>query len=783
MPDITILNVDDYAPSREATGELLRREGFKVVEAEGGEGALSLAREVQPHLILLDVKLPDISGHEVCRRLKADDVTAMIPVLQISGSFVTGQDRVRGLESGADGYLVKPVEPEELIATIKALLRMRLAEEARRETEARYLLLFEGNSLPTWIFDLETLKFLAVNGAAVRHYGYSREEFLGMTIEDLRPKKDAPAIEDFITGDPNEIPNAAQWSHKKKDGAVIEVEVVWHELIFRGRHALLVVAKDVTERMQVREALHESAQRFRMMADTAPVMIWVSGPDGRWTFFNKRWLSFTGRTMEEEIGDGWPKEIHPDDYERYLNDYYAAFEARANFSIEYRIRRYDGVYRWVLDEGVPRFDPDGRFKGYIGSCIDITRRKRSEAEREQLLGKEKRAREEAEAANRSKDEFIAVVSHELRAPLNAMLGWAHILRSTRVDEATFAHAIEIIESSARTQSKLIEDLLDTARIARGKLRLDIQPVDITAIVESTVEVLHPAADAKGIDLRLEFGVGREVITGDADRLRQIVLNLLSNAVKFTPDGGRVEVRLERVDPHIRITVADSGKGIAAEYLPSIFDRFEQADSSSTRRHGGLGLGLSLVRHLVELHGGTVYAHSDGEGLGSTFTVNLPLRAVRPRSPQNEPAKVPKLESPSTLQGVWAIVIDDEADARELVTTLLEQYGASVTAVESAGEALAVLAERDRDRLPDVLVSDISMPDVDGYSLIRRVRELPAERGGRIPAVALTAYGRSTDRVRALSAGFQMHLPKPVEPAELATVVASLTGRAVSGRSA
>ena len=657
MSQIRIVNVEDYAPSREASSELLRLEGFAVFEAATGSEALELVAQVRPQLVLLDVKLPDISGHEVCRRLKADDPT--IPILQISASLASSKDKVRGLESGADAYLAKPVEPEELIATIKALLRMREAEEARRETEQRYELLFESNSLPTWIRDLESFEILAVNQAAVRQYGYSREEFLAMSLREIQPDEDVPALESYVTTEPDAVPNASEWRHKKKDGTIIEVEVIWHELLYRGRRAALVIAND------------------------------------------------------------------------------------------------------------------------------ITGRKRVEEEREQLLDKEQKAREEAEAANRAKDEFLATVSHELRAPLNAMLGWAQILRSTRVDDKTLAHAIQIIERSARTQSRLIEDLLDTARIVSGKLRLDIQPVDLTSLIENAVEVLRPASEAKEVEIQLKLNAGKEVITGDPDRLQQVVWNLLSNAIKFTPKGGRAEVRLERADPHVRITVSDTGKGISPEYLPFVFDRFHQADSSSTRRSTGLGLGLSLVRHLVELHGGTVYAKSPGEGQGASFIINLPLRAVLPQASDGEPpvfGGVGVLGAPS-LEGVWALVVDDEADARELVATLLQQCGAKVTAVGSAVDALAVLTSEEHGRLPDVVVSDVSMPEVDGYELMRRVRELAPEMGGRIPAVALTAYGRSIDRIRALSAGFHMHMPKPVEPAELATVVASLTGLATKRRGA
>lgn len=654
MTQIKIVNVDDHDGSREATSELLRNQGFSIFEASTGTDALRLVAEVRPHLVLLDVRLPDISGHEVCRRLKADRLTSSIPILQISASFTTRRDRVAGLESGADGYLAKPVEPDELVATIKALIRLREAEEARLETEARYYFLFERNSLPTWIVDMESLEFLEVNEAAVRQYGYSREEFLAMTIKAIRPPEDVPSVQEYLGRIPDTVPNAAQWRHRKKDGTTLDVEIIWHELFYRGRHALLVLSKDITDR------------------------------------------------------------------------------------------------------------------------------KFAEAEREHLLASEKAAREEAQAASRAKDAFLAIVSHELRAPLNAILGWAAILRSPNADEATKAHAAETIERSALIQSKLIEDLLDSARVVRGHLRLEVQPVDLTAVIEAAVDVLHPAAEAKEIEVHRTFVAEREVITGDPDRLQQIVSNLLSNAIKFTPAGGRVEIVLERADPHVRLSVADTGKGISPEFLPYVFERFHQPDGSSTRRHSGLGLGLSLVRNLVELHGGTVHAESPGEGRGTTFTVNLPLRAVRPQAPDAESTPLSgmaDLRTASILKGVWALVVDDEADARDLVATLLQQYGAKVTSVASAEEALEVLGSKKTDKRPDVLVSDISMPEVDGYALIGRVRELAPDQGGRIPAVALTAYGRAIDRIRALSAGFNMHIPKPVEPAELATVVASLTGRA------
>jgi CheY-like chemotaxis protein/nitrogen-specific signal transduction histidine kinase len=415
-------------------------------------------------------------------------------------------------------------------------------------------------------------------------------------------------------------------------------------------------------------------------------------------------------------------------------------------------------------------------------------------EREELLRKEREAREQAEAANRGKDEFVAMVSHELRSPLNAMLGWSKILRKGGVDAKTQSHAVEVIERSARAQQTLIEDLLDMARIVGGKLRLETRPVSLARVVEAAADVVRPAAEAREIELHRNVRIinSSDEVTGDPDRLQQVVWNLLSNAVKFTTRGGSIEVILERVGASAQITVTDTGRGIKAEDLPFIFDRFRQADSSGSRRFAGLGLGLALVKHLVELHGGQVYADSLGEGKGASFIVRLPVRAVRGEATpargmdraslgiEEREDRVVERESridyPAfPLDGVWALIVDDEADARELIATLLKQYGARVTVASCAAEAFDKLRKGEAGARPDVLVSDISMPDEDGYMLIERVRKLPPEEGGKIPAIALTALERPNDRIKALASGFSMHVPKPVEPEELAMVIANLTG--------
>src|SRR6266545_6058166 len=392
---------------------------------------------------------------------------------------------------------------------------------------------------------------------------------------------------------------------------------------------------------------------------------------------------------------------------------------------------------------------------------------------------ERQARRQAEEANRMKDEFLAIVSHELRSPLNAMLGYAVLLRYGGLDSQKVKQAADVIERSGKAQAQLIDDLLDTARIISGKLRLELGPVDLVSVIEQAVQTIHPAADAKRISLETDLPPEIGQITGDPARLQQVVWNLLSNAVKFTPQGGRVEARLERVDPYIGITVSDTGKGISPDFLPYVFDRFRQADASSARRYGGLGLGLALVKYLVELHGGTIEAASAGEGQGAMFRVTLPVRAVA--TPLGEAGVEPvTVKSSGELAGVRALVVDDEDDARKLIETVLRQYGADVVAVSSAAEAYTRITTTPPHERPDVMVTDIGMPGEDGYSLIRRVREWERARGAYIPAVALTAYGRVEDRMRALSAGFQMHVAKPVEPAELAVVIMSLVRRPNSG---
>jgi PAS domain S-box-containing protein len=432
-----------------------------------------------------------------------------------------------------------------------------------------------------------------------------------------------------------------------------------------------------------------------------------------------------------------------------------------------------GVIAFVSGESGRRYGPAD-----LAFAEDLARRAAVAVDNARLFREAQEARAKAEEANRLKDEFLATMSHELRTPLNAILGWTRLLLAGKIDGPGAQRALETIDRNAKAQVQIVDDVLDISRIITGRLRLDVRLVDLGGVIEAAVDAVRPAADAKGVKLQVLLDSHVAPVSGDPDRLQQVVWNLLSNAVKFTPRGGRVQARLERVNSHAEIVVSDTGAGIEPEFLPYVFDRFRQADSSTTRRHGGLGLGLAIVRQLVEMHGGSVSVESPGAGGGATFTAQLPLAPVQEaplpeRSPEarerpeaGEPAA---FDCPPSLESLRVLVVDDEEDARAVLTTVLAACRAEVMAVGTAAEALAAV-ERFH---PDVLLSDIGMPGEDGYELIRKVRALPRERGGRTPAVALTAYARTEDRLRALAAGYQMHVPKPVEPTELLTVVATL----------
>jgi signal transduction histidine kinase/ActR/RegA family two-component response regulator len=432
-----------------------------------------------------------------------------------------------------------------------------------------------------------------------------------------------------------------------------------------------------------------------------------------------------------------------------------------------------GATDYVLKQRLQRLVP--AVNRALHEAKEYAEKKRIEAERDELLKREKDARAEAEAANRAKDEFLATLSHELRTPLTAILGWSRLLRSRTMDESSINHALEVIERNAKMQSQLIEEILDISRIITGKLQLEMRAMDIAPVIEASIDIVRPTAESKSIEIVSSIESLSVPINGDPERLQQVIWNLLSNAIKFTPKDGCVAVTLRHVDAHIEIEVKDTGHGIEADFLPYVFDRFRQANSTSKRKYGGLGLGLAIVKHLVEMHGGTVHVNSDGIGKGATFKIRFPVAEVQYKGKElkdnrrGDVYEEPWSKELGSLNGTKVLLVEDDKDTREFLIHMLEQCGGEIRAASSVAEAIKAIEEFK----PDVLVSDIEMPEEDGYDLIRRVRELEGKTGARLPAAALTAYARSEDRMRALRAGFQTHIPKPVNIAELTTVIANL----------
>lgn len=672
-PRVTILHVDDNETNRYVVTRILQNVGFTVIEAATGTAGLESIAKNQPDLVVLDVQLPDLSGFQVCRQIKSNPKTTFIPVLHLSASFVQSQDKAEGLDSGADAYLAQPVEPIELIATVRSLLRIRRAEESARSSAQEWQTTFDAINDGVSLLDQEG-RILRCNGAMSQLFDRPFNEIMGCYHHELM---------------------------------LAELGV--------GDGACFRLAKE-THRRQVLELQAK----------------------GRWF----------GKTIDP-----------------------------------------------VLDE-------QGAFTGAVLILADITDRKQTEAllqNQNDRLGRLmlslQQQTEEAQQANRIKDEFLAMLSHELRSPLNPILGWARILQSKQQDDAKTQYALTTIERNAKLQSQLIEDLLDVSRILQGKLSLKVGQVSLPFIINGALETVRLAAEAKAIQIQTIFEPNVGPVLGDSSRLQQVVWNLLSNAIKFTPQGGRVEVHLEQVEAgnkqqregeekivsapehpstlpsprrfttYAQMTVSDTGKGISASFLPHVFDYFRQADGTTTRQFGGLGLGLAIVRHLIELHGGTIQAHSLGEGQGATFTVKFPV--IADSKLQNNTSS--HSYSDFNFSNLQVLFVDDDQDSREFTTFLLEQYGAKVTAVESANEALNKL----RKAGFDLLISDIGMPGMDGYTLIREVREQSSTPGRKIPAIALTAYAAEADQQKALEAGFQAHITKPIEPEVLVREISRL----------
>ena len=596
-----------------------------------------------------------------------------------------------------------------------------------------------------FFFDDEAIDYDLFSEQACR-YGFDEQEYIAAL--DRAPRLSREAVETALT-----------------------FFVKLAQMVSRLADANLALARNIEERRDLVQSLRHSESdlaRAQAVARTGSWRLDVRSQQLLWSAEVHRMFGVPpGTPMTYEL---FLAQVHPDDRASVDTAWRAALTGEP-YDIDHRIVA-GGRIKWVRERAELEVDGQGSLTGAFGTVQDITERKQLE---EELRDKANRLAE----ANRLKDEFLATLSHELRTPLQAILGWSQMLALGPLEPETTQRAMASISRNAQAQSQLVADILDVSRIITGKLSVAVEAVDLRSVVANAVESIRPAAGAKRLDLQVTLDDQPTCVTGDPGRLQQVFWNLLSNAVKFTPAGGSVRVAVERLGSQVQIQVKDSGIGIPPPFLPYVFDRFSQVDSSTTRRHGGLGLGLAIVRHLVELHGGTVRAESDGERRGATFTILLPVRAVHEETSRTEWAEEVQGPAPpisplaaDALKGIKVLVVDDEADARDLVRSVLARAGAVVETAASVREAMEALATARFD----VLCADIGMPGEDGYELIRRVRALPAESGAAIMAVALTAYGRAEDRMRALSAGFQQHVSKPVAPGELTAVVRSLAGR-------
>jgi len=659
-----------------------------------------------------------------------------------------------------------------------------------RQSEERFRLLVE--SVRDYaIFMLDKAGYvLTWNAGAERFKGYKAGEIIGQHFSRFYPPealaRGVPAHELEVAADVGVFEDEG-W-RVRKDGSSFWANVVI-TAVRDARGELLGFAKvtrDLTQRRFHEEEVRRSEERFRLLVEgVSEYAIFMLDPNGRVATWNVGAERIKGYTAHEIIGQHfsifYPAEARDSGWPEH--ELQQAAQSGSFVDTGWRLRK-DGTTFWANVTITALRDESGRLIGYAKLTRDLTESKRAEAmhvanqQRDEMLDAERSARMAAQRATRLKDEFLATLSHELRTPLNAILGWTQILLrgdSPKGPDALM-RAIEVIDRNARAQVQLIDDLLDLSRIMTGKIRLDLRQVSFAAIVEAALDSAMPAAQTKGIRLKAILGASHDIVSADSARLQQVIWNLLTNAIKFTPKGGQVQVLLQRINSHIELSVSDTGIGIPASYLPHVFDRFSQQDSSTTRAFGGLGLGLAICKQLVELHSGSIKAASEGEGKGATFFVHLPLSIVqlddeRERAhPTTEIHSIENLSLPS-LEGMHVVTVDDEPDARELLCEVLQARGAKVTSFSSAQAALAGL----KTMKPSVVICDIGMPGMDGYQLIRTLRaeELPGER---IPALALTAFARSEDRKRSLVAGYQAHLAKPFDVGELILVVANLVGR-------
>ncbi|HKV36077.1 MAG TPA: PAS domain S-box protein [Pyrinomonadaceae bacterium] len=624
-------------------------------------------------------------------------------------------------------------------------------------------------------------RIIAWNRAMQRITGRSREEVLGQRADEIFPFLRETGAESCLSAAfaGNESASEThQYGPAESDVFACRYSPLRDEdeKIVGG----IAVVSDISARRQAEDAAHTAYRQLSFHVESSPLAVVEWDSDFRVSRWSESAERLFGWKADEVIG-------------KHVNEWQFVFADDVDAVALVTNRQREGVEvqgiqrnRNYTRGGTVLFcewynsvlrDDRGKLVSVLSLVLDVTQREKAEEERQASLIRERDARQHAEEADRLKDEFLATLSHELRTPLTSILGWASMIRNGEVEGSNATRAIETIERNARSQARLIDDLLDVSRIITGNLRLDLHPLNLAPIVEAAIDALRPTADVKGIYLKTEQVSSECLVKGDPNRLRQVIWNLLSNAIKFTQRGGTVMIDLRCVNGTARLTIADTGEGISSEFLPYVFDRFRQAEGSISRKQGGLGLGLAVVRHLVELHGGGIGAESAGLGQGSVFTVELPLAEER-RDPARAEERRREVERRRSKRGtvrlddVHVLLVEDDDDSRKLLGTMLKRYGARVTSTKSAAEALNVFSSE----IPDLLISDIGMPDEDGYEFIRKLRALPPEKGGQTPAIALTGYASRKDRERALAAGYHQHIAKPIEQTEMITAIAALVGR-------
>lgn len=737
---INILMVDDTPTNLLALETILQAPDRNLVRASSGDNALRYLLDNEVAVILMDVFMPGIDGLDTAALIRARDRSRNIPIIFLTADSTGGRHLSRGYSLGAVDYIVKPIEPEILRSKVAVFVELF---KKTREIEHQAQLLQEKN------LELENANLARLN--MLIHLGQELaaeheplrvlENFCRSARQIVEAQEAAVGV---IDGDGKTLRYFFRCSSNK--------EIVTHEdPAAASSNGIPKVAQRALKRLI-------SSRRALRLNDSDELLLGTG---------NTRELvqSFLGAPILSASGVcGWVYLLN----KLNANDFSEADERLAATLATQVAVAYENA---MLYSDAQRHATELQ--------LEIAERKQAEEERAQLLILEQAARAEAEQANRTKDEFLATLSHELRTPLTAILGWSHLVRTGKLDDPQLSRAMETIERNARSQSQLIDDLLDVSRIITGKLQIEPRRVDLCSVIEASIDAVRPSFEAKNIQFETVIDSGCLVL-GDANRLQQIFWNLFSNAVKFTPERGNVRVQVTGSGNRISVAVSDSGIGISPEFLPYIFDRFRQADGSTTRVHGGLGLGLSIVKHLVQLHEGSVEVESHGENQGSTFTVTLPMaQAASSQDPPDSTASSPEIKGlppdfSRVLDGLRILVVDDEADARELVSAILTRCGSEVKCCESAAEALTAFV----DWKPDLLVSDIGMPTEDGYSLIKKLRKLRLKRAKEIPAIALTAYATKEDKARTLSSGFQIHVPKPIEPESLVISIAAAMKRKI-----